>query len=131
MAMPQFDQARVLLVDDSGVIRKILKQFLDKMGIGHCVQAECGEDALKHLREDRFDLVLCDWNMPDMTGLDVLKRVRHELGNKTTQFIMITTEIAQDNVQEAQKHSISSFIGKPFAYNIFERQVSKALESPL
>lgn len=124
-------QTNILLVDDSGVIRKILKQFLEKMGVGSCAQAENGQEALNHIKDTKFDLVLCDLNMPDMTGLQVLSKVRNEFGNKKLPFIMITTEIGQDNVQEAQTLGISSFIGKPFTFAIFERQVTKALESSL
>lgn len=103
---------RVLLVDDSGTMRTIIRRSLRALGVDDVVEASDGLQAIELFAASEFDLVLTDWNMPEKTGLDVLLGIRSL--NKTIPVIMITTEGEKDRVLDAIKAGVSDYLIKPF-----------------
>ncbi|MCH9654651.1 MAG: response regulator [Gimesia sp.] len=103
---------KVLLVDDSGTMRTIQKRCLSKLGIEDVTEAEDGVQALEIYNSGTFDIVLSDWNMPNMDGLQLLKEIR--LLNKEIPIIMITTEAERARVVTAIQAGVSDYLVKPF-----------------
>lgn len=103
---------KVLLVDDSGTMRTIQKRCLNKLGLEDIVEAEDGRQALELFERISFDLVLSDWNMPNMDGLTLLKEIRQR--NTSIPVIMITTEAERARVVTAIQAGISDYLVKPF-----------------
>lgn len=105
---------RALIVDDSLLMRHIVKKNLKSLGFSNILEAENGGQALEILREDRVGLILSDWTMPGMTGLDLLKKIRDDDDLKDTPFIMVTAEGLKGNIQDAVTAGVSNYITKPF-----------------
>ena len=103
---------KVLLVDDSGTMRTIQKRCLNKLSVNDIVEAEDGVQALAAFAEHTFDIVLSDWNMPNMDGLTLLKEIRQR--NTTIPVIMITTEAERARVVLAIQAGVSDYLVKPF-----------------
>lgn len=103
---------KVLLVDDSGTMRTIQKRCLLKLGIEDVTEAEDGVQALEIYEQNSFDIVLSDWNMPNMDGLQLLKEIRQR--NKDIPVIMITTEAERARVVTAIQAGVSDYLVKPF-----------------
>lgn len=105
---------RILIVDDSSTTRKIIKSSLMRLGFTRIIEAENGMQALARLKESMFDLVLTDWNMPEMDGLTFVKTLKQEPAYKDIPIIMITTESARNEVVSALKEGVTDYIVKPF-----------------
>lgn len=103
---------KALVVDDSAVMRKVLIGALSQAGITDVVQAENGKQAVEATESDDIDLVLLDWNMPVMLGIDALKAIR--ANGKTMPILMVTTEAEKSRVIEALKEGANNYIIKPF-----------------
>jgi two-component system chemotaxis response regulator CheY len=116
----------VLVVDDSRIMRNIVKNTFSQMHIPcQFVEAGNGIEALRQLETQRIDLVLLDWNMPELSGLDFLKKVRAMETYKTLPIIMVTSEAAKYNVIEALKNGATDYIIKPVNEKIFAEKLSK------
>ena len=118
-----YDGKKVLVVDDSSVMRQIIKKNLKELGFGDITDADDGASGLKKLGEGSFDLVVSDWNMPKMTGIEFLKAVRADDGLKSTAFIMVTSEADKEKIVEAVEAGVSQYIVKPFNANQLEEKV--------
>ena len=105
---------KVLVVDDFATMRRIVKNVLKQIGFSDIVEADDGATALDVLKENKIDLIVSDWNMPKMTGLDLLKTVRGEESTKEIPFLMVTAEAQKDNVLQAVQAGVSNYIVKPF-----------------
>ncbi|MFH1488389.1 MAG: chemotaxis response regulator CheY [Pseudomonadota bacterium] len=116
---------KVLVVDDFATMRRILKGVLKQIGFNNIVEAEDGSLALKELKKEEFGLIVSDWNMPNMTGLDLLKAVRGDDTLKGIPFIMVTAEGQRENVVEAVKAGVSNYIVKPFTPETFGERLAK------
>lgn len=103
---------KVLLVDDSGTMRTIQRRCLNKLGIEDIVEAEDGCQALEQFEKETFDVVLSDWNMPNMDGLALLQEIRKR--NKEIPVVMITTEAEKSRVVTAIQAGCSDYLVKPF-----------------
>lgn len=103
---------KVLVVDDSAVMRRIVIGALSKAGITNVNQVTDGKEAVAAVMVDDYDLILMDWNMPNMLGIDALKKIRAK-GMKTP-VIMVTTETEKSRVLEALKAGANNYIIKPF-----------------
>ena len=116
----------VLVVDDSRIMRNIVKNTFSSMNIP-CQFAEAcnGKQALALLEEQQIDLVLLDWNMPELSGLDFLKTVRANDRHKNLPIIMVTSEAARYNVIEALKNGATDYIIKPVNEKSFREKLSK------
>lgn len=104
---------RVLIVDDSSVMRKIISRGLRQAGfeVDDIIEAGDGQEALQMLNSNNCDLILCDWNMPNMDGLTFIKELRK---SDDTPVVMITTEGGESKVQEAMQNGANGHIKKPF-----------------
>jgi two-component system chemotaxis response regulator CheY len=105
---------RILIVDDYNTMLRILRNLLRQLDLNNVDEAQNGEEALFKLRKDSFDLVISDWNMQPMTGIDLLRQVRGEARLKRIPFIMVTAESKTENVIVAKQAGVSNYIVKPF-----------------
>jgi two-component system chemotaxis response regulator CheY len=109
---------RALVVDDSSTMRKVLKSML--LGAGfEVVEAKCGPDALDYLQQSCADLALFDWNMPEMTGIELLAKVRSDHRYDDLKIMMVTTESEQSEVERALLEGANEYIMKPFTKDAF------------
>jgi len=104
----------VLVVDDFGTMRKIVRGCLRQLGFENVTEAVDGAVALEKLKTGDFKLVISDWNMPNMMGIDLLRAVRGDERLKPIPFLMVTAEAQKENVIEAAKAGVSNYIVKPF-----------------
>lgn len=118
---------KVLVVDDFATMRRIVKGVLKQLGFNKIVEAEDGRAALEELKKDSIGLIVSDWNMPKMTGLDLLKAVKKDDSLKEIPFIMVTAEGQRENVIEAVKAGVSNYVVKPFTPEIFGEKLEKVL----
>ncbi len=105
---------RVLVVDDYKTMVRIIRNLLKQLNFNNVDEASDGSAALRKLREGKFDLVISDWNMEPMTGLQLLKEVRSDDKLKSLPFIMVTAESKTENVIAAKQAGVSNYIVKPF-----------------
>jgi two-component system chemotaxis response regulator CheY len=116
----------VLVVDDSRIMRNIVKNTFSEMHIPcQFVEAGNGVEALQQVENQNIDLVLLDWNMPELSGIDFLKKVRSMEEYKTLPIIMVTSEAAKYNVIEALKSGATDYIIKPINEKVFAEKISK------
>lgn len=104
----------ILIVDDYKTMLRIINNLLKQLGFKNIEEATDGSEALRKLREGSFHLVISDWNMVPMTGLQLLKEVRADAKLKAVPFIMVTAESKTENVVEAKTAGVSNYIVKPF-----------------
>ena len=121
---------KILVVDDMSTMRKIIKNMLVKMGCTNIVEADDGKPAWEKIQqayEDGvpFQFILSDWNMPGMTGLELLKHIRADQRFNKLPFLMITAEGEQSNVVTAVKAGVSNFIVKPFNQQTLLAKIEK------
>lgn len=116
---------KVLIVDDSRTMRNLLKNTLNAAGFGPFLEAADGMEALTALQADRPDLIFLDWNMPNMDGITVLRRVRES--DKQTPIVMVTTEAEKTRVIEAIKAGATNYLIKPFTPDLLLEKARKAL----
>ncbi len=119
---------KILVVDDFATMRKVIRNLLKQGGYENIVEAEDGVTALRTLKSQKIDLIISDWNMPNMTGLELLKAVRADEDLKATPFLMVTAEALQDNVIAAVKAGVSNYIVKPFTAEVLSEKIKKILE---
>ena len=116
---------RALVVDDSAVMRKIVTSALGKMGVTDVVPASDGKQAVAAAMTEELDVILMDWNMPNMSGLDALRAIR--AGGNKTPVIMVTTEAERSRVIEAIRAGASNYIVKPFKPDALATKVQETL----
>lgn len=112
------ESTRFLVVDDFSTMRRIVRNLLKELGFVNVQEAEDGVDALKKLRSDTFDFVVSDWNMPNMTGIELLEQIGKE-GIKV-KFGFVTTEATPDMRQRAAAAGASFLVSKPFTPESFK-----------
>ena len=124
---------KVLIVDDFPTMRRIIKSLMGQLGFKTFVEAEDGALALRALKDHgNFELVVSDWNMPNMTGLELLVTVRSDPQLKHLPFLMVTAEAEKENILAAVKAGVSNYIVKPFtALTLKEKleRIDKAVEA--
>jgi two-component system, chemotaxis family, chemotaxis protein CheY len=104
----------ILIVDDYKTMLRIIRNLLKQLGFDNVDEAADGSSALQKLREGKYSLVISDWNMEPMTGIQLLKEVRADGNLKNLPFIMITAESKTENVVIAKEAGVSNYIVKPF-----------------
>jgi two-component system chemotaxis response regulator CheY len=117
----------VLIVDDYKTMLRIIRNLLKQIDIENVEEASDGQEALTKLRAGSFGLVISDWNMAPMTGLDLLKEVRADAKLKDTPFIMITAESKTENVVAAKQAGVSNYIVKPFNAETLREKIEKVM----
>ena len=117
----------VLIVDDYKTMLRIIRNLLKQLEFDNVEEATDGQEALAKLRAGSFGLVISDWNMQPMTGLDLLKEVRADARLKDLPFIMITAESKTENVVAAKQASVSNYIVKPFNAETLREKIEKVM----
>ena len=117
----------VLVVDDFSAMRRIVKNILRDLDFKNVLEAEDGAAAVEVLNSHKVDFIVSDWNMPRMTGLELLKYVRSTEKIKDTPFLMVTAESQKENVVEAVKARVSNYIVKPFTAATLAEKLAKIL----
>lgn len=115
--------ARILVADDSSTMRKIILRSLNAVGVPGAVEASDGEEAINQFKPGEFDMVLTDWNMPNKSGIDVLKGIR--AAGSDVPVIMVTTEAERERVLEAIKEGVTDYLSKPFEVETLRAKVEK------
>ncbi len=123
--MPYDPGMRVLVVDDFSTMRRIIKNILRQLGFTNVVEADDGSTAWEVLNKDRIDFVISDWNMPQMTGIELLRKVRASEEFASLPFLMVTAEAQQENIIEAVQAKVSNYIVKPFTAETMKQKIDK------
>lgn len=116
---------RILVVDDFSTMRKIIKNILRQLGMENIVEADDGTTAWEVLNKDNIDFIVSDWNMPQMTGIELLKKVRGSEEYADVPFLMVTAEAQQENIIEAVQAKVSNYIVKPFTPETLGEKIDK------
>jgi len=116
---------KILLVDDSRTIRNIQKNVLAEIGYSDVVEAGDGMEALSRIAAEKPALMLVDWNMPNMDGITLVRKVRES--DKTTPIIMCTTEAEKSRVVEAIKAGVNNYVVKPFTGETLSEKINQTL----
>lgn len=117
---------KILVVDDFPTMRRIVKTLLKQNGFNNFTEAEDGQEAYKILQQHGdFEMIVSDWNMPNMTGLEFLKTVRADAKFKHLPFLMVTAEAEKENIIEAVKAGVSNYIVKPFTGQALKEKLDK------
>ncbi len=117
----------VLVVDDFSTMRRIVRNILRDLDFRNILEAENGAAAVDILKAQKVDLIVSDWNMPKMNGLELLKHVRANESTKDLPFLMVTAESQKENVVEAVKAKVSNYIVKPFTAATLSEKLAKIL----
>lgn len=118
----------ILIVDDFATMRKVIRNLLKQVGYENIMEADNGEAGLAVLKSHKIDFVISDWNMPVMTGLELLKAVRADADIGKTPFLMVTAEALKENVVAAVKAGVSNYIVKPFTAEVLNEKIEKIVE---
>lgn len=119
---------KVLVVDDILSMRHILRRALIEIGFNDIHDAHNGEEGLKKLKAGGFGLLLLDWNMPVMTGIDLLRTIRSDPELKSLPVLMITAEAKVENIMEAIQVGASDYLVKPFSTQILQEKLEKIFQ---
>jgi two-component system chemotaxis response regulator CheY len=119
---------RVLIVDDFSTMRRIIKNILRQLGFNNIVEADDGTAAWEILTKDQIDFIISDWNMPQMTGIELLRKVRASEEFGDLPFLMVTAEAQQENIIEAVQAKVSNYIVKPFTAETLGQKINKIFE---
>lgn len=123
----ELSKIRVLVVDDSRNMRKTIKSSLESLGYSEIKEAENGANALSLLKQESFGLVLLDWNMPVMSGVETLRMMRADASLKTLPVVMVTAESEKNQVVQAIAEGVTDYLLKPFNVETLKTKVEKAL----
>ena len=116
---------RILIVDDLGAMRKVLRKLLEAVGLTEVTEARDATEALSKLKLERFDLIISDWNMPTMSGFDLLTQIRHDPKCKDVPFIMLTAMADRESVENAMNGGVSGYLTKPFTAYDLEKKLEQ------
>jgi two-component system chemotaxis response regulator CheY len=119
---------RFLIVDDFSTMRRIVRNLLKEIGYSNIEEAEDGSIALNMLRSGKFDFVVSDVNMPNMTGLELLKNIKSDDRLKSVPVLMVTAEARKDDIVAAAQGGAAGYIVKPFTRATLEDKVHKILQ---
>lgn len=126
-------EMNILVVDDFSTMRKIVKDLLRELGFHRFDEADDGATAWPMVQTGKYDFIVSDWNMPEMTGLELLRRVRADKDLEETPFLLITAEAKRSQILEATQSGVDGYIVKPFTaatlngkiHQIFERSAER------
>lgn len=119
---------RLLIVEDNEKIRKLLCSILQNVGFKHLVEAGNGKEAFDNIQKEKFDLVITDWMMPEMNGIELLKAIRNSAEDyKSIPVLMITASDKSENVVEAAKFKINGYIIKPFSVKVILAKIDEVM----
>ncbi|WP_434025558.1 chemotaxis response regulator CheY [Neptuniibacter halophilus] len=119
---------KILVVDDFSTMRRIIRKLLSELGFKNIIEAEDGTKALTVLKNEHIDFVLTDWNMPNMTGLDLLKEIRNNPELSSIPVLMVTAESKREQITAAAMAGVNGYIVKPFSAVTLQEKVNKIFE---
>ena len=120
---------RILIVDDSSTMRRIIMNTLTKIGYSDFVEASNGLEAVDKLAAESIALVITDWNMPEMSGLDLVKAVRANDQTRHIPLLMVTTNAAQEHIDQALEAGVTNYLSKPFTPDTIREKIQLALKA--
>lgn len=120
---------KFLVVDDFSTMRRIVRNLLKELGYTNVDEAEDGIAGLNKLKGSNFEFVVTDWNMPNMTGIDMLRAIRADASLKHLPVLMITAEAKKENIIEAAKAGANGYIVKPFTAATMEEKLEKIFQN--
>ena len=120
---------KFLVVDDFSTMRRIVKNLLQELGYNDITEADDGNTALPLLKAGSFDILITDWNMPGMPGLDLLKAVRADEKLAKMPVLMLTAEAKREQIVEAAQAGVSGYVIKPFTAVTLKEKLDKILAS--
>jgi len=123
--MPADKNMHILVVDDFSTMRRIVKNILRQLGFTNISEADDGTTALAKLRSEKIDFLITDWNMPKMTGMELLKEVRGDPDLKAIPVLMVTAEALQENIIAAVKAGVNNYVVKPFDAKTLNEKMQK------
>lgn len=123
--MPADPSMKIMVVDDMSTMRRIVKNLLKQLGFANVDEAENGQEALIKLRADKFGFVVSDWNMPVMSGIELLRAIRADEGLKAIPVLMVTAEAQKENIIEAVQAGVSNYVVKPFTAETLQEKMGK------
>ena len=119
---------KILIVDDFSTMRRIVKNLLRDLGFNNTTEADDGQTALPVLQSQKIDFLVTDWNMPGMTGIELLKAVRADDKLKDLPVLMVTAEAKRDQIVEAAQAGVNGYIIKPFTAATLKEKIDKIFE---
>ena len=119
---------KILVVDDFSTMRRIIKNLLRDLGFTNISEADDGQTALPMLQNGDFDFLVTDWNMPGMTGIDLLKAVRADAKLQGMPVLMVTAEAKKDQIVEAAQAGVNGYVVKPFTAETLKEKIEKIFE---
>tara|TARA_R110002072_G_scaffold31735_18_gene97733 strand:- start:50835 stop:51212 length:378 start_codon:yes stop_codon:yes gene_type:complete len=119
---------KILIVDDFSTMRRIIKNLLRDLGFTNTSEADDGKTALPLLQAGDFDFLVTDWNMPGMTGIDLLKAVRADAKLSDLPVLMVTAEAKRDQIVEAATAGVNGYVVKPFTAAALKEKIEKIFE---
>ena len=125
--MPVDKNMQVLVVDDYKAMTRIIRSLIMALDFKNVDEATCGPSALEMIRNKTYGLVLSDWNMQPMTGLELLRHVRADERTRSLPFVMVTAESRAENVVEARKAGANNYIIKPFTQAVLRQKLTSVL----
>ena len=123
--MPASLDIKILVVDDFATMRRIIKNILKQLGYNDIDEADDGAAAIAKLKSIKFDFVITDWNMPNMSGLELVKAIRSDENIKGIPILMVTAEALKENIIEAVKAGVNNYIVKPFTAEVMKEKIDK------
>ncbi len=118
---------KILVVDDSATMRRIVINALKEIGHTDIIEAEDGKDALVKLMTDKVDLIITDWNMPNMSGLEFARAVRSETDIESIPILMVTTRGVKQDIIEALQARVNNYIIKPFTPQLLKDKIEQTI----
>ena len=119
---------KILIVDDFSTMRRIIKNLLRDLGFNNTAEADDGSTALPMLQNGSFDFLVTDWNMPGMTGIDLLKAVRADEDLSGMPVLLVTAEQKREQIIEAAQAGVNGYIIKPFTAQTLKEKLDKIFE---
>jgi two-component system chemotaxis response regulator CheY len=118
---------RFLVVDDSSTMRRIIVNTLNKLGYREVLEAANGREGIERVASSNVDLVITDWNMPEMNGIDFIRALRGHDKMKDKPILMVTTNAAKDDIVEALRAGVNNYIVKPFTPETFREKIDAVM----
>ncbi len=119
---------KILIVDDFSTMRRIIKNLLRDLGFENTDEADDGTTALPMLKEGNYDFLVTDWNMPGMSGIDLLKAIRSDESLSSLPALMVTAEAKREQIIEAAQAGVNGYVVKPFTAQILKEKIDKIFE---
>lgn len=128
LEVPLDKNMKILIVDDFSTMRRIIKNLLRDLGFTNTDEADDGNTALPMLKTGKYDFLVTDWNMPGMSGFDLLKTVRADENLKDLPVLMVTAEAKRDQIVAAAQAGVNGYVVKPFTAAVLKEKIEKIFE---